>query len=118
MSAWNSKTDAKVTVVMFVIASMGMVYCCIPSDEEMAQSPATITSSEAFEKCRPGIESQIARQETIDFNLFDTTMHADGSNANFSVTGTAENAFGTAIKFRAICHFEYGSLVSVNVSEA
>ena len=36
MSAWNSKTDAKVTVVMVVIASMGMVYCSIPSDEEMA----------------------------------------------------------------------------------
>ena len=121
MAAWNSKTDLKVTVVLTVIASMGIVYCSMPSDEDTREDiraePASISTPDAFDKCRPMIEAKLARPETIDFNLSDTTLSEYGSDVNFSITGTSENAFGTAMRFTASCHFEDGALTNVDVSE-
>lgn len=89
----------------------------ITSDEDMTTERASITTPDAFDKCRPMIEARLARPETIDFNLSDTTLSEYGSDANFSITGTSENAFGTPMKFTASCNFEDGQLTNVDVGE-
>lgn len=67
--------------------------------------------------CRPMIEARMSRPETVDFNLLDTTMNNDEQTARFSITGTSENAFGTAMKFTAMCYFQNGELSTVEVVE-
>lgn len=78
---------------------------------------STLASATAYLDCRPTIESRLSRPETADFNASDTTFHEDGNNARFTITGTAENAFGASVQFTAMCHFRNGSLTSVDVSQ-
>lgn len=110
--------EFKFKVAMIVLSAILIVYWFIPSDEEMAASYTdTMEASDALAACRPQIESKLSRPETADFNAFDTTISDDGTNARFSITGTSENALGTAMKFTAFCFFQSGSLSSVEVTE-
>lgn len=110
--------EFKFKVAMVLLLGIAVAYCSIPSDEEMAASYAnTMEASDAFTACRPQIESKLSRPETVDFNLLDTTMSDDGTNAHFSITGTSQNSFGTAMKFTAFCVFRNGALASVEVAE-
>ena len=111
--------EFKFKAAMIILMGISVAYCSIPSaEEQMAVSgPDTMKGSEAFEACRPQIESTMLRPETVDFNLFDTTISNDGTNARFSITGAGENAFGTAMKFTAFCVFQNGTLASVEVAE-
>lgn len=85
---------------------------------EPTEEPSSdLTSAKAFLECRPTIEGRLARPETVDFNVLDTTFQDDGDNARFIITGTAENAFGAAMQFTAMCYFRNGSLTSVDVSQ-
>lgn len=111
--------EFKFKAALIILFGISVAYCSIPSAEkQMAVSGSdAMEASDAFAACRPQIESKMSRPETVDFNLLDTTISDDGTNARFSITGTSENAFGTAMKFTAFCFFQSGSLSSVDVTE-
>ena len=114
-------------LVVMIVAGLisGLTTTHPRSMDNSASPPATavaigsgnFTNVKAFQLCSTEIEARIYRPESINYNLLDTTFQDNGDNARFSITGTAENGSGTAVKFRAFCHFRNGKITSAVVTD-